>query len=398
MKIAGIICECNPFHGGHEYLISCARSAGADVVVALMSGCFVQRGDAAIADPMARAEILLLGGADVVLELPFPYAAAGAEFFAAAGVSILERLGVTELWFGSECGDLPRLRFLAEAVDSPAFRERYAKTAAGSEGTAKAFFSCLQEICGDEAPCRSNDILAISYLRALKDQGAGMRPVTVKRQGSDYRAEALEAQGFPSATALRRCWLEEGLEAVLRYFPAGAEAVLTPCVAQGRAPATLSMAERLILGHLRTLSPSAAEGIAELSGGLGNRLVAAAHRADSLETLLSLAETKKYPRSRLRRGILFALTGIAREDLHTRPAYVRLLALGPRGRSFLSRCRREGEIPVVTRRADLPFTPEAARQAAWEERAYGLYALCMPRIHPGDALWRQNPTIRGEES
>ena len=106
MRIAGIICECNPIHGGHLYLMREARRQGADAVVCVMSGCFTQRGEAAIADPHTRAHALILGGADAVVELPFPFSCAGAEFFAAAGVEILNRLGVGELWFGSECGDL----------------------------------------------------------------------------------------------------------------------------------------------------------------------------------------------------------------------------------------------------------------------------------------------------
>ncbi|MBQ8432413.1 MAG: nucleotidyltransferase family protein [Clostridia bacterium] len=396
MRTAGIICECNPFHRGHGYLIDQAKASGADAVIALMSGPFVQRGDAAIVDPAARAEILLLGGADAVLELPFPYAAAGAEFFAFAGVEILERLGVDELWFGSECGDLQRLERLAAAADDPAFLESYAETVQGTAGTADAFFSCLQGFCGDTDPCLSNDILGISYLRALRKQGARMKPVTVKRQGSAYRADAVsDPNEFPSATALRRMWLERGLEAVLPYFPEGAEGILKARVVRGKAPATLSHAQRLILGQLRLADPGRLEETAELSGGLGNRLAEAARAANSLETLLQLTETKKYPLARIRRGILFALTGISREDLRSSPAYVRLLAANEKGRAFLAICRRSSSLPVITRRADLPNTPEAERQTAWAEAAYALYSLCLPRIYSCEGLWRQNPVIRG---
>ena len=102
MKTAGIICECNPPHAGHAYLIRQAKNSS-DCVVCLMSGPFVQRGDAAVLSPRARARMLLEMGADAVLELPFPYAASSAESFAAAGVSILSRLRVDTLWFGSEC-------------------------------------------------------------------------------------------------------------------------------------------------------------------------------------------------------------------------------------------------------------------------------------------------------
>ena len=81
MKTVGIICECNPYHGGHEYLMKKARESGAEAVVCVMSGNFVQRGEAAVLSPHARAEILVLSGADAVVELPFPYASSSAEFF-----------------------------------------------------------------------------------------------------------------------------------------------------------------------------------------------------------------------------------------------------------------------------------------------------------------------------
>ena len=394
MRTVGIICECNPFHAGHGYLIEQAKKSGADAVVALMSGHFVQRGEAAIVDPIARAEILLLGGADAVLELPFPYCAGSAEFFGGAGVEILDRLGVNELWFGSECGDLHRLERLSMAMDDPAFWESYAERTEGNEGTAAAFLSCLQSFCGDEDPCHSNDILGISYLTALRRRGSNIKPVTIKRVGSAYRANSLEKEKFPSATALRRLWKEKGVEAVLPYLPEGAREILIPSVEKGCSPADLSHAEGLILGSLRLKDFTALEEIAELSGGLGNRMADAAKRATTLEELLCLTETKKYPTARLQRGILFALTGVTREDLRRSPAYVRLLAANERGCAFLAACRKTSELPVVTRKIDLPTSDEAKKQTAWAEKAYALYTLCTPKNGSCEGLWRQNPVIR----
>ena len=399
MRTVGIICECNPFHAGHGYLINQAKESGADAVIALMSGCFVQRGEAAIADPVSRAEILLLGGADAVLELPFPYSAGSAEFFGGAGVEILDRLGVRELWFGSECGDLERLERLSGALDDPAFWARYAESDEGNEGTAAAFFSCLREFCKDTAPCLSNDILAISYLRALRQRNSKIKPVTIKRVGSAYREDSIREQAeFPSATALRRLWHENGLQTLLPYLPKGAEKILTASAKKGTAPADLKNAEALILGHFRLTERERLEHIAELSGGLGNRLAELSAAADSLESLLALAETKKYPLSRLQRGILFALTEISREDLKSAPAYVRLLAANETGCDFLASCRKSSQLPIVTRKADLPKTPEAQRQATWEEKAYALYALCTPKIGSCRGLWQSNPIIWRKES
>ncbi len=389
MRTIGIVCECNPFHGGHEYLIRRAREAGDACVVCVMSGPFVQRGEAAVIDAYTRAEILVRGGADAVVELPFPYAAASAEHFARAGVDILSRLGVDELWFGSECGDLARLDRLAALADSTAFRERYELMTAGNAGTARAYFDCLCEMSGEDATCLSNDILAISYLRAIRSLGASIQPVTVKREGSRYLDDTI-GDGFPSATALRRKWSEGGLATILPHLPRASAEVLER--ERVEKPADLRYAERLILGHFRLTAPEVLERCAELSGGLGTRMAGLADRADTLDGFLSLCATKKYPNARLRRGILFALTGITQDDMRKSPTYTRLLAANAEGCRFLADARKTSAMPVVTRRTDLPNTPDAAIQEEHERRVLALYALCQPTAKVTD-LWKHAPVI-----
>lgn len=388
VKTVGIICECNPFHAGHAHLITRARAAGADCVVCVMSGPFVQRGEAAVADADLRAQALIAGGADLVLELPFPYAAAPAEFFGAAGVHILHELGVDELWFGSECGDLSLLSRLATLAETPAFCARYAETASQSDGTAAAYLRCLEELSGESLTLSSNDLLGIAYLRALSRLCSNVRPVTVRRLGSAYRDTAL-GEGFPSATALRKAWREQGLAAVLERLPAQTRAVY----AAAESPADLSYAERLILGHFRLRSAEELETIATLGGGLGTRLQNCAREAESLSELLSLAATKKYPNARLLRGIVYALTGITEADLRLPPVYTRLLSANEAGCRFLAEVRRSRAFCVATRRTDLPDTPEAAYAAELEERAYALYALCRPERVRFTSVWQRTPTI-----
>ena len=389
-RSVGVICECNPFHGGHEYLLGRARESGAEVVVAVMSGCFVQRGEPAIADPHLRAEALIAGGADLVLELPFPYSASGAEFFAGAGVDILDRLGVNELWFGSECGDIDQLERLSRLVETPAFSEAYERTAAEGRGTAQAYFDTVQALLGKEVACFSNDILGIAYLRAIRRLHSDMSSVTVKREGSAYLEEQLSADGFPSATALRRRWREQGLDAVLPLLPSSVK----PIFARAAVPVELAYAERLILGHFRLTPPEQLEQIAELGGGLGARMAQAAQKADSLERFFALSATKKYPNARLRRGVLFALTNITQSDLRTPPAYTRLLATNATGCVFLNASRKGARISVVTRHTDLPNTAAAQKQAEIEARAWALYTLCLPKAASAEGLWQKAPMIK----
>ncbi len=386
MKTAGIICECNPIHGGHEYLIREAKK-NADAVICVMSGAFVQRGEAAIADPYLRAEALLPAGADAVVELPFPWSASSAEFFAEAGVDILERLGTNELWFGSECGSLTQLMRAAEVCESEEFQKRYAESSMGENGTAAAYFEILGEMCGAEAPA-PNDILGISYLRAIRKRERRLVPVTVKRTGSGYREADIGEGGFPSATALRILWREKGVEAVLPHLPAACRAIY-----EGADKAyDLRHAERLILGLLRLTPADRFNQIAELSGGLGNRLANAAETAETLDELIEKSATKKYPTARLQRGLLYALTEIGQHELRTHAAYVRLLAANKTGCHALAERPSDG-IPIVTRKADLPNTIEALRQADTEHRAWALYALCQPSRTTLPSPWSRAPRI-----
>jgi len=392
MKTAGIICECNPLHAGHLHLMDAARRGGADAIVCVMSGCFVQRGEAAIADPYARAEILVRAGADAVVELPFPFSASSAEFFGAAGVDILSRLGVDELWFGSECGDLNLLSRMARVADDPAFVARYSETVQGNGGTARAYFDCMKAFCGEDA-CSPNDILALSYLRAIEKCGSSMRPVTIRRVGSGYSETELTNGAFPSATALRRVWREDGLDAIVPFLPDVCASVLQRESTARRAPADLRYAERLILGILRTLSADTSENYEGLGGGLAGRLQSVANDAHSLDELLALAATKKYPDARLRRGILAATIGVTPLDVRAKASYVRLLAANKNGCAYLAQLRRAPKITVVTRQGDLPTDTASERQHLIEMREKSLYSLCLPNTGVARELYCRAPVI-----
>lgn len=135
MKISAVICEYNPFHPGHAYHISEVKK-NSDAVIAVMSGSFTQRGIPAVISKYERAREAIAGGADLVLELPFPYCAASAEYFARAGVDIAERAGVVlELSFGSESGDAEALMKIAENMNSIAFDRALAEASAEGKGT-----------------------------------------------------------------------------------------------------------------------------------------------------------------------------------------------------------------------------------------------------------------------
>ncbi len=394
MRIAGIICECNPLHSGHLYLMEQARRSGVDGVVCVMSGCFTQRGEAAILEPRVRAcTILGEGGADAVFELPFPYSAAGAEFFAAAGVSLLDRLGVDEIWFGSECGDLDALSRAAAVSATEEFGAAYQSLCKRNTcGTTEGYLTLLREAGGmDEV--LSNDLLGIAYLKAMAARGSTMRAVTIKREGSGYRDEKLPEKEFPSATALRRGLCERGIEAWEPYLSRNALEMAQREMRARLAPASLVNAERAILTYFRLTSPDALERIPELSGGLGRRMAELSHMATTLEEFIRLCVTKKYTESRIRRGILFAMTGVTTEDLRREPAYAVLLAANDTGCRFLADRKKERRVSVVTCHADLPRGEDATRQEALTRAAFALYGLTLPRALSTDTFLRRSSEI-----
>ena len=220
-----------------------------------------------------------------------------------------------------------------------------------------------------------------------------MKPVTVLRKGSAYLESTLQTDRHPSATALRHLLLTEGLEKTVPYLlPETAEA-LACATEEKSAMASLKHAERAVLAHFRMQTAETVSTIAELEGGLGNRLIHAAGQACSIEEMIRLASTKKYTTSRIQRGILFSLIGTERADCKRPSAFVRVLAANRVGCAFLAEKRKTSRIATVTRQAEIPDNAQAKRQEMLHRRAVGLYTLCLPTPLDPSTLLRKNPLI-----
>lgn len=381
MKDFGIICECNPFHNGHARLFAEARAMGADRIVCVMSGNAVQRGELAVADRYLRAEILVRTGADLVLELPYPWSAGSAEYFSAAAVSILSDY-VGTIVFGSECGDISRLSCAAESAGSAEFREKLSERLSAGEGAAHAYFEELA--ARGFSSLSSNDLLGIEYLRAAQRLGLSMEFVTVRREGAAYRDTTLREGEAPSATALRAYLASGETDALDAYMPPEAAACLREAAARGVLTEP-SLVDAAILLHYRLSEPHDFEGVAELGGGLAERFCSLSRKAHSAEEWFALLRTKRYTDAKLHRAILFGLTNVRGELLASAPTYTTLLATNGLGRALLSERRRGKRIPVVTKPADAP----ACAQREVGERLESLFGLARrTRTTPAEAQKR----------
>ena len=390
MGVVGIICEYNPLHGGHARMLKQLREGGAEAIVCAMSGNFVQRGEPAVVGKLARAEMALRCGADLVLEIPTPWAAATAETFARGGVEVLRRTGVvTELAFGAECPDVTALKAVADALSTEEYRR--ALRSGGEEGVTFAVRrqQAVAEVVGPELAQllgSSNNILAVEYLRCLR--GTEIRPIAIPRQGAGHDAPAAE-NGIASATHIRQLLQAGETEKALSYMPAPAADVLRRELERGLAPAELSRGDRAVLDHLRRMEE---EDWACYDGGgegLYHRLYQAVRDSAELPELLERAKTKRYPMARLRRMVLSAWLELPAPPQEV--PYLRLLGANDTGRRLLRQMR---DVPVLTKPADVTRLGAAAAELFRQEcRWSDLYALTCPRLQPCGADWRTTPIL-----
>lgn len=395
MKTIGIICEYNPFHSGHAYQIETVRQREPDAaVICLMSGHATQRGELPVADKFTRASMALSCGADLVLELPYPYSAASAAYFAGAGVAILDGLGIDRLSFGSETADIDQLTQLAAMTEAPDFLNGVRARQRAGRGSAAAYFSQLQAtlVEGELRPL-PNDILALEYVRAIRAIDSPMVPTPILREGSDYRKTELEAGRYPSATAIRAALSHDRVNEALENIPQKAKMILENAIKRQEAPVDMTALGTAILSFFRLHTPNQLADIAEMQGGLAHRLCAASGMSRTAEDMLLAAGAKSYPTARLRRAILFAMTGVTAEDLQTPPGYLMLLGATERGRAWLKSKKETTAIPIVSKFANAAaLSPKAARQASLTLMLDALFTLAQPVPQTTDT-WVKHPPV-----
>ena len=383
METAGIVAEYNPFHRGHAWHIAeTRRRLGGDApVVCVMSGHWVQRGECALADKWLRAALALDRGADLVVELPTPWAMASAESFARGAVSLLAATGVVDvLSFGSETGELAPLEDAAAALDGPEYPERLR----AALGRGLSFPAARQEAAGAACLSAPNNNLGVEYLRSLRALGSTIRPLTVLRQGAGHDGPA--AGGFASASELRRLLRAGRGEEAAPYLTAPWSGEL----------ADMQHIERAVLARLRTMGEGDWAALPDGGGaeGLPSRLAKAAREAVSLEDFYTRAKTRRYPHARLRRLALAAFLGLRAAERPAAPPYVRVLGLGGRGRALLRRMKDTCPLPVIVKPAqarELDGPALALFQA--EARYTDLYGLCFPAPRPCGAEWIHSPVV-----
>ena len=222
MKILGIIAEYNPFHKGHEYQIKKAKEiSGADYIIAIMSGNYVQRGAPAIFDKSIRTKMALNAGIDAVFEIPALFSTASANDFAGYGISLLKILGADFISFGAENDNYKLMDTVAKVLTDKEQELAVKKHMEAGLNYAKARHNAILEELKESKEdineienilASPNNILAIEYLKSIRINNVAIKPVIIGRSGSGYHEKEIEENKFSSATAIRRLVSESNFD------------------------------------------------------------------------------------------------------------------------------------------------------------------------------------------
>lgn len=399
MVISAVVAEYNFFHNGHRFQLDETRAAGADAVVAIMSGSFVQRAEPALLSKFTRARLAAQCGVDLVLELPAPCATASSERFAAGAVAIAGALGCVDmLSFGSECGELAALEEMAAIVTEFAVTERTKELYRQGDHYAKARRMAVAQLYGEQAAALldgANNLLAVDYIKALRAQQSAIRPFTVRRGGAGHDSE-IPADDMASASWLRR--QARAGQDISAYVPAVVARAIEGVRAAGEMSGGLAAIDRLALYRLRDMNKGQLAALPDCADGLGHRLYAAAGNARSIDEVYTRAKTRRYTMSRVRRAVLWAVLGLDGRYL-VPPPYARILAIGPKGEAILARMKQTARIPFSHDLSVLAASGgDAALLADAEARATDLFALTTDVVGPRGQDYTQKLTKVNDET
>ena len=351
MEIIGIVTEYNPFHNGHLYQIKKTRELYPDsIIVICLNGYFLERGEISIETKEEKTRLALKYGANIVVELPFVFGSNSADIFADASVKILNNLKITKLLFGSELNDISLLTSLAKKQLNKSFDNDLKKYL--DQGI--NYPTALNKALGYKIDT-PNDLLAISYIKAIIKNGFNIEPVSIKRT-NDYHDNALYDDIVSASNIRARLKNHEDIE---RYIPEGN---------------IVNINQELLFDILKykIISDDNLERYLTVDEGLDNRLKKVIYESHTLDELIAKTKSKRYTHNRIMRMFIHILIGLTKKDKEelVNPEYVRLLGFDEEGTALLNVIRKDTELPIITKYRNLD-----SKIKEYEMKAAAIYSM-----------------------
>lgn len=361
MKTIGIICEYNPFHNGHAHqLYTLAQQYPDTLRICIMSGSFVQRGEPAIFSKFDRARWAILGGADIVIELPTLYSTGSAQLFGTGAVRMVKGLAIDALSFGAETADLDVLIDIAKRMDYESTQEQLRTYINEGMSYGTAFRKALHT----EILNTPNTLLGLEYIRAGLAYNPKLQYIPILRT-SNHHEETITDK-LPSGTALRQLITSAGNLTSQRITSTGdlssqLQSTVPPSIASDMTEViengnyvNYNRYHDMVHSLSRRTTPKELETFGDFSEGIEHLWSKAAQQSSWTATIEEI-KSKRYTYARLQRMGAYLTLGITKDILQNAmeegPQYARLLAFNDRGRQWL---RNEYEIPLIQKWAKAP--------------------------------------------
>lgn len=396
MKVAAIIAEYNPFHSGHKYHIEKARElTGADIILVIMSGNFVQRGEPSILDKHFRAKAAVLSGADMVMELPYPYSCSSAEFFAESAVTYLHKLNcVDSLCFGSECDDIDALNHIARLlVNEPenykaALKEHLKAGFSYPTARHNAVMGILKDEKYNHILKSPNNILGIEYMKALMKLNSPIKPVSIKRIISSYH-HVHNNNPYFSASSIRDAYTNNTLDfsELEDICPLYGSNPLYP-VSVNDFSNILSFKLQENIHRLKEYY--------DISADLSNRILNNLDKYTGFKSFIDILKTKNINYTSISRGLCHIMLGTFAEDVYNYRSlgygdYVRILSFNRNAVPLFKMISTNSSMRIITKLSEAdsilselpPFNKELFNKSLFSDNIYRLvvqnkYKIVLP--------------------
>lgn len=405
MKATGIVVEYNPFHNGHVYHATQTKAqTNSDLVIAVMSGDFLQRGEPALIDKWARTSSALENGVDIVFELPYANATAHAPVFASGAIQLLDAALCSSYCFGSENGaikpftttltKLSNVRSIYNEQIQLAMQRGISYPKAMNEAYASLVRTSEQAEATVDLSL-PNNILGFHYMEAAQQMKSSMVPITFPRLGAGYHDAISNDTQIASATGIRKFYFESGtIEGVQQFVPIATYDALTTWLTTRKYFGSWDRFYPLLRYQILRSGPEPLALIADVKEGIENLLYKAAKRADTFQQFMKIVKSKRYTWTRIQRMLVHILTGFTYADrvAMPEPDHLRLLGVTEIGQRYLKENKANMKLPIVSRLAN--FNSVSTSFAA---RSSDLYAVGVDPIHPAIGLDYRTPPIRANK-
>ena len=381
MKAVGVIVEYNPFHNGHAYHLQQAKEvSGSEIVIAAMSGNFLQRGEPAIVSKWYRAKMALMGGVDLVFELPYQFATQKAETFANGAISLLDAAGCDSICFGSESGNINAFLKTADKIERMQTQldkeiKQSMKTGISYPRALSLAYDSIADSTDNVNLTTPNNILGYQYIQAIRSQKSALKPFTIARESAGYHDEHFASATIVSATSIRKAIFSKENK-IDSFIPSYTKELLNDYLTENGQ--LHQWEDYWPLLQFRLLQATAAElkQIYEIEEGIENRLVKAATQAGSYQEFMEMVKTKRYTWTRLQRISTHILTNANKSEMRTeeeKVSYLRLIGMSEKGKAYLNQQKTQFSLPLISK-----LSSYRHKEIDLDIRAARIYAAILP--------------------